>query len=121
MGVSGQRASRQQLRFSPGEITPGTHCTGGWVGPTGMDTEATEKSFSLCRGSNLDRPIFEPVVKTELPGSHVLSVANRICTHTHKMSLHLIANPTVVMLRIERQLVSVPEVRTVTLPCEGAL
>jgi hypothetical protein len=28
--VSGQRHARP--RFSPGERTPGTHCTGGWVG-----------------------------------------------------------------------------------------
>jgi hypothetical protein len=32
-------------RFTPGERTPGTHCTGGWVGPrAGLDTE--EKSFT---------------------------------------------------------------------------
>jgi hypothetical protein len=30
-------------RFSPGERTPGTHCTGAWVGPrAGLDTEARE-------------------------------------------------------------------------------
>jgi hypothetical protein len=26
-------ASRTGLAFTPGERTPGTHCTGGWVGP----------------------------------------------------------------------------------------
>jgi hypothetical protein len=31
-------------RFTPRERTPGTHCTGGWVGPrAGLDTEATGK------------------------------------------------------------------------------
>jgi hypothetical protein len=31
-------------RFTPGERTPGTHCTGGWVDPrAGLDTEATVK------------------------------------------------------------------------------
>jgi hypothetical protein len=31
-------------RFSPGERTPGTHCTGGWVGPrAGLDTETRGK------------------------------------------------------------------------------
>jgi hypothetical protein len=40
MGVSGQRHAWP--RFTPGERTPGTHCTGGWVGPrAGLDTEAT--------------------------------------------------------------------------------
>jgi hypothetical protein len=34
-------------RFTPGEMTPGTHCTGGWVGPrAGLDTEVTGKIFS---------------------------------------------------------------------------
>jgi hypothetical protein len=42
MGVSGQRHA--QVAFSPGERTPGTHCTGGWVGPrAGLDTEARGK------------------------------------------------------------------------------
>jgi hypothetical protein len=46
MGVSGQRP-----RFTPGERTPGTHCTGGWVGPrAGLDTEATEKILSSLPG-----------------------------------------------------------------------
>jgi hypothetical protein len=30
-------------RFTPREKTPGTHCTGGWVGPRdGLDTEVKE-------------------------------------------------------------------------------
>jgi hypothetical protein len=34
-------------RFSPGERTPGTYCTGGWVGPrAGLDTEAKGKILS---------------------------------------------------------------------------
>jgi hypothetical protein len=32
-------------RFSPGEKNPGTHWTGGWVGPRNyLDTGATEKN-----------------------------------------------------------------------------
>jgi hypothetical protein len=55
-GVSGQRHARP--RFTPGERTPGTHCTGGWVGPrAGLDTDATGKLLCPCRGWNLDRPI----------------------------------------------------------------
>jgi hypothetical protein len=36
--------------FTPGESTPGTHWTGGWVGPrVGLDTEARGKALCLCR------------------------------------------------------------------------
>jgi hypothetical protein len=42
----------------PGARTPGTHCTGGWVGPrAGLDTEVRGKILCPCRGSNLDRPV----------------------------------------------------------------
>jgi hypothetical protein len=42
MGVNGQRLAPAAL--CPGERTPGTHCTGGWVGPrAGLDTEARGK------------------------------------------------------------------------------
>jgi hypothetical protein len=38
-------------RFSPGERTPGTHCTGGWVDPrAGLDTEARGKILSPLLG-----------------------------------------------------------------------
>jgi hypothetical protein len=38
-------------RFSPGERTPGTHCTGGWVGlRAGLDPEARGKFFSPLLG-----------------------------------------------------------------------
>jgi hypothetical protein len=51
-------------RFSPGERTPGAHCTGGWVGPrAGLDTEARENSFRICRESNLDRPVVQSVAR----------------------------------------------------------
>jgi hypothetical protein len=47
MGVSGKRHAPAAL--CPGERTPGTHCTGGWVGPrAGLDTEAREKILCLC-------------------------------------------------------------------------
>jgi hypothetical protein len=51
-------------RFTPGERTPGTHCTGDWVGPrAGLDTEATGKMLCLCRGSNLNRPVVQSVAR----------------------------------------------------------
>jgi hypothetical protein len=41
--------------FSPGERTPGTYCTGGWVGPrAGLDTEARGKILSPL-------PVIEPL------------------------------------------------------------
>jgi hypothetical protein len=49
-------------RFSPGERTPGTHCTGGWVGPrAGLDTEVRGKILCLYHGSNPDLPVVQPV------------------------------------------------------------
>jgi hypothetical protein len=52
-------ASRPGRAFTPGERTPGTHCTGGWVGlRAGLDTEARGD-----RGSNPDRPVVQPVVR----------------------------------------------------------
>jgi hypothetical protein len=49
-------------RFTPGERTPGTHWTGGWVGPrASLDTEVRGKI--LCRGSNLSRPAVHSVVR----------------------------------------------------------
>jgi hypothetical protein len=51
-------------RFTPGERTPGTQCTGGWVGPrAGLDTEARGKILCPRRGSNSDRPDVQPVVR----------------------------------------------------------
>jgi hypothetical protein len=53
-------------RFTPRERTPppGTHCTGGWVGPrAGVDTEARGKILWPCQGSNPDRPAVQPVVR----------------------------------------------------------
>jgi hypothetical protein len=45
--VSGQRHARP--RFTPRERTPGTHWTGGWVGPrAGMDTETRGKILVIA-------------------------------------------------------------------------
>jgi hypothetical protein len=56
-------ASRPGRALPPGERTPGTHWIGGWVGPrAGLDTGARRK-ICPCWGSNLDRPIVQPVVR----------------------------------------------------------
>jgi hypothetical protein len=57
-------ASRPGRAFTPGESTPGTHSTGGWVGlRAGLDTEVRGKILCPRRGSNPDRPVFQPVVR----------------------------------------------------------
>jgi hypothetical protein len=57
-------ASRPGRAFTPGERTPGTHCTGGWVGlRAGLDTETTGKILCPRRESNPDRPVVQPVVR----------------------------------------------------------
>jgi hypothetical protein len=62
-----------RLRFIAGERTPGTHWTGGWVGPrAGLDTEARGKILSPLPGVEprlLGRPARSQTLLTELPGS----------------------------------------------------
>jgi hypothetical protein len=44
-------ASRPDRALAPGERTPGTHCTGDWVGPrAGLDTEDRGKILSPLPG-----------------------------------------------------------------------
>jgi hypothetical protein len=39
------RQHHAPARFTPGERTPGTHCTGGWVDPrAGLDVKASGKN-----------------------------------------------------------------------------
>jgi hypothetical protein len=51
-------------RFTPGEKTSGTRSIGGWVGlRAGLDAGARRKILCPSRGSNLDSPIVQPVVR----------------------------------------------------------
>jgi hypothetical protein len=51
-------------RCTPGERTPCTHCTGGWVDPrAGLYTEDRGKILCPRRGSNPDRPVVQPIVR----------------------------------------------------------
>jgi hypothetical protein len=62
MGVRGQRHAPAALY--PRGKTPGTHWIGGRVGPrAGLDAGARRKILYPCRGSNLDLPIVQPVVR----------------------------------------------------------
>jgi hypothetical protein len=63
MGVSGQHHAPAAL-LPPGKGPPGTHWTGGWVGPrAGLDTEARGKILCPRWESNPDRPVVQPVVR----------------------------------------------------------
>jgi hypothetical protein len=54
--VSGQ--CHALAAFYPQELTPCTHCIGGWVGlRDGPGTEATGETLFLCRGLNISRPV----------------------------------------------------------------
>jgi hypothetical protein len=48
----------------PPRKDPGTHRTGGCVGPrAGLDTEARGKILCLCRVSNLDSPVIQSIAR----------------------------------------------------------
>jgi hypothetical protein len=60
------------------EWTPGTHCTGGWVGPrAGLNAGARRKILCSCRGSNPDRP-------ARSLSSGFLALYSRIKQQAHK-------------------------------------
>jgi hypothetical protein len=51
-------ASRPGRTLPPGKGPPGTHCTGGWVGPrAGLDAKTRRKILCFCRGSNPGCPV----------------------------------------------------------------
>jgi hypothetical protein len=50
--------SRPGRALPAGKEPPGTHCTGGLVGPrAGLDAEVRGKTLCHCRGSNPGRPV----------------------------------------------------------------
>jgi hypothetical protein len=62
MGVGGQRHAPAALY--PREKDPRSHCTRGWVGlRADLDTEARGRIILPLRGSNLDSPVFQYVVR----------------------------------------------------------
>jgi hypothetical protein len=60
----------------PGERTPGTHWTGGWVGPrAGLDAEARRKILCLCWGSNPGCPVHSQTLYwLSYPGYQMCSI-----------------------------------------------
>jgi hypothetical protein len=48
-------------RFTPGERAPGTRWIGGWVTPQPVWTTWRTENSLLCRDSNSDRSVFQPV------------------------------------------------------------
>jgi hypothetical protein len=98
MEVSGQRHAL--AAFYPGERIPGTHWTGGWVGPrAGLDTEATGKILCLCQGSNLDRPVVKFVARHYTDWATLLTIVkapSSIVYYSFLKSFTLFSNgPTV--------------------------
>jgi hypothetical protein len=79
--------SRPGRAFTPGERTPGTHWTGGWVDPIAdLDTEARGKILCPRRGSNPDRPVVQPVVT-----GVVLQIwVGRGANNPHHKELHML-------------------------------
>jgi hypothetical protein len=71
-------ASHPRRALPPGERTPGTHCTWGWVGPrAGLDTEARGKILCPCRVSKPDRPVVQPVVRHYTAWANPAPVVNK--------------------------------------------
>jgi hypothetical protein len=74
MEVSGQHHAPAALY--PGERTPGTHWTGGWVGPRAdLDAKARRKILCLCRGLNPGRPVrSQTLYWLSYPGYYILCI-----------------------------------------------
>jgi hypothetical protein len=68
--------------FTPGERTPGTHCTGGWVDPrAGLDAEARWKILWLCQGSNPSHPVrSQTLYWLSYPSSILLQMLSYNCS-----------------------------------------
>jgi hypothetical protein len=61
-------ASRLSRHLSPGKGAPVPMVQeAGWAPETVWTRGLDEKSFHLCRGSNLDCPVVQPVADTILP------------------------------------------------------
>jgi hypothetical protein len=59
-----------RLRFSPGKGPPVPIVqTAGWAPEPAWTQRLEEKSFHLCRGSNLNRPIIQPVARHYTDGA----------------------------------------------------
>jgi hypothetical protein len=89
-------ASRSGRAFTPGERIPGTHCTGGWVGPrAGLDTEIRGKILCPCRGSNLDHPVVQSVARhyTDWATPAPTSIYKLLKIHFNIISAHKIMSP----------------------------
>jgi hypothetical protein len=70
-----------QPRFTSKERTPGTHCTGGWVGPrVGLDTEARGKILSPLPGIETHSP-GRPVCGQRLYWLSYPSPVRSTCSH----------------------------------------
>jgi hypothetical protein len=91
MGVSGQHHAPAALY----PRAPGTHCTGGWVGPrAGLDAEARRKILCPCRGSNPGLVRSQTLYCLSYRGSYLVKYQPKNCLHgsagssTNKVTSH---------------------------------
>jgi hypothetical protein len=62
--MGGEVSVTPRPHFTPWERTPNIHWIGGWVGHrAGLDAGARRKILCPCRGSNLDHPIVQLIVR----------------------------------------------------------
>jgi hypothetical protein len=85
MVVSGQRHAPAALK--PRERTPVPIVQGaGWASESVWTPRLEEKSFRLCRGTNLDRPVIQPIARhytdwaTPAPQNALLLTYNKTMT-----------------------------------------
>jgi hypothetical protein len=58
----GEWSASRPGRFTPGETAPGTHCIGGWVGPSaGLDVIEKRKTSCPYREPSPDTPVSQPI------------------------------------------------------------
>jgi hypothetical protein len=93
-------------RFTPGQRAPGTHCTGGWVGPrAGLDVEVRGKILCLCRGSNPGSPVRGQLLYWLMYPAPILTIFFFIITiniagrflFSHLRKIHIISQPHVTL------------------------
>jgi hypothetical protein len=78
----GEWSASRPAELYPRERTPGTHCTGGSVGPrAGLDTEPRGKILCLCRRSNLDHSVLQSVVKHYTACATRLTISMLLCVN----------------------------------------
>jgi hypothetical protein len=95
-----------QPRFTPGERTTGTHCTGGWVGPrAGLDTQVRETILSPRSGIETQSfSLYSDTILTEHISSAKYEQPEICCNYILTEALH-----TVRLAIIMRTVITIPK------------